>query len=137
MAENGSGTLYDKVWARHVVKEYNDGTSLLYVDRHLVQEVSSPQAFAGLRDAGRDLRRPDAHIAVADHAVSTTVRSHVSLASGLAARQVARLVDNADRFGIPYVPMADRRHGIVHVIGPELGFILPGAVLVVLVAPLR
>jgi 3-isopropylmalate/(R)-2-methylmalate dehydratase large subunit len=130
MAESGSGTLYDKVWARHVVKEYDDGTSLLYVDRHLVQEVSSPQAFAGLRDAGRDLRRPDAHIAVADHAVSTTVRSHVSLASGLAARQVARLADNADRFGIPYVPMADRRHGIVHVIGPELGFTLPGAVLV-------
>ena len=123
-------TLYDKVWARHVVKRYADGTSLLYVDRHLVQEVSSPQAFEGLRDAGRSLRRPDAHIAVADHAVSTRFRGTMSLATGLAARQVARLADNAVRFDIPYVPTGDRRHGIVHVIGPELGFTLPGAVLV-------
>ncbi|MCW6512545.1 3-isopropylmalate dehydratase large subunit [Lichenifustis flavocetrariae] len=129
-AERSSRTMYDKVWARHVVKTYDDGTSLLYVDRHLVQEVSSPQAFAGLRDAGRTLRRPDAHVAVADHAVSTKVRGAVSLGSGLAAKQVARLADNAERFGIPYVPTFDRRHGIVHVIGPELGFTLPGAVLV-------
>ena len=122
-------TLYDKVWDRHVVKNYPDGGTLLYVDRHLVQEVSSPQAFAGLKDNGRAIRRPDAHIAVADHAVPTTDRG-VSLAEGLARRQVARLVENSEEFGIPYIPMRDRRHGIVHVVGPELGFTLPGAVLV-------
>ncbi len=130
VTNGGPATLYDKVWARHVVKTYADGTSLLYVDRHLVQEVSSPQAFEGLRDTGRSLRRPDAHIAVADHAVSTRQRGELSLASGLAARQVARLAENAERFAIPYVPTGDRRHGIVHVIGPELGFTLPGAILV-------
>jgi 3-isopropylmalate/(R)-2-methylmalate dehydratase large subunit len=122
-------TLYDKIWNQHVVKDYEDGGSLLYVDRHLVQEVSSPQAFAGLKSAGRELRRPDAHIAVADHAVPTTDRS-VTLPDSLARRQVARLVENAAEFGIPYIPMRDRRHGIVHVIGPELGFTLPGTVLV-------
>jgi 3-isopropylmalate/(R)-2-methylmalate dehydratase large subunit len=122
-------TLYDKIWARHVVKEYPDGSSLLYVDRHLVQEVSSPQAFAGIIDEKRDLRRPDAHIAVSDHAVPTTSRRG-KLPDGLAARQVARLVENASKFNIPYIPMNDRRHGIVHVIGPEMGFTLPGIVLV-------
>ena len=122
-------TLYDKVWESHTVKTYDDGSSLLYIDRHLVQEVSSPQAFDGLREAGRPLRRPDAHIAVADHAVPTRLRDR-PLPEGLAARQVARLVDNAEAFGIPYIPMNDRRHGIVHVIGPELGFTLPGVTLV-------
>jgi 3-isopropylmalate/(R)-2-methylmalate dehydratase large subunit len=122
-------TLYEKVWNSHVVKTYDDGGSLLYVDRHLVQEVSSPQAFAGLIEGGRMIRRPDAHVAVSDHAVPTRDR-HKALEEGLASRQVARLAANAGRFGIPYIPMRDRRHGIVHVIGPELGFTLPGAVLV-------
>jgi len=122
-------TLYDKVWDSHAVKTYGDGSTLLYVDRHLVQEVSSPQAFDGLKAMGRALRRPDAHVAVADHAVPTRMR-HKPLPDGLAARQVARLVDNARAFDIPYIPMNDRRHGIVHVIGPELGFTLPGATLV-------
>jgi 3-isopropylmalate/(R)-2-methylmalate dehydratase large subunit len=122
-------TLYDKVWDSHAVKTYGDGSTLLYVDRHLVQEVSSPQAFDGLKAMGRALRRPDAHVAVADHAVPTRMR-HKPLPDGLAARQVARLVDNAKAFGVPYIPMNDRRHGIVHVIGPELGFTLPGATLV-------
>lgn len=122
-------TLYDKVWQEHVVRTYPDGSDLIYIDRHLVQEVSSPQAFAGLELAERKLRRPDAHIAVADHAVPTTDRA-LSLREGLASRQVARLVGNAEAFGIPYIPMRDRRHGIVHVIGPELGFTLPGATLV-------
>lgn len=122
-------TLYEKVWDAHVVKSYPDGASLLYIDRHLVQEVSSPQAFAGLIDNGREIRRPDAHIAVADHAVPTTNRN-LRLTDGLASRQVARLVANAERFGINYIPMRDRRHGIVHVIGPELGFTLPGITLV-------
>jgi 3-isopropylmalate/(R)-2-methylmalate dehydratase large subunit len=122
-------TLYDKVWNQHVVKQYDDGTALLYIDRHLVQEVSSPQAFAGLVADNRLLRRPDAHIAVADHAVPTRMR-HLPLPDGLASRQVARLEDNCTRFGIHYIPMNDRRHGIVHVIGPELGFTLPGVTLV-------
>ncbi len=122
-------TLYDKVWDSHAVKTYDDGSTLLYVDRHLVQEVSSPQAFDGLTATGRALRRPDAHVAVADHAVPTR-RRDTPLPDGLAARQVARLVDNARAFGVPYIPMNDRRHGIVHVIGPELGFTLPGATLV-------
>jgi 3-isopropylmalate/(R)-2-methylmalate dehydratase large subunit len=122
-------TLYDKVWQAHVVKEYDDGSSLLYVDRHLVQEVSSPQAFAGLAERGCAVRRPDVHLAVADHAVPTRGR-HQPMPDGLAARQVSRLVENARRYGIAYIPMRDSRHGIVHVIGPELGFTLPGATLV-------
>lgn len=125
----GGQTLYDKVWAQHIVKNYDDGDLLIYIDRHLVQEVSSPQAFAGLMAENRAVRRPDAHVAVADHAVPTRFRSN-PLPDGLAARQVSRLMDNARRFGIPYIPMDDRRHGIVHVIGPELGFTLPGCTLV-------
>ena len=125
----GGQTLYDKVWASHVVKTYDDGDSLIYIDRHLVQEVSSPQAFAGLISENRALRRPDAHVAVADHAVPTRFRTN-PLPDGLAARQVSRLTENARRFAIPYIPMDDHRHGIVHVIGPELGFTLPGATLV-------
>ena len=122
-------TLYDKVWDRHVVKTYDDGSSLLYIDRHLVQEVSSPQAFAGLIDEHRTLRRPEAHIAVADHAVPTRFR-HLPPPAGLAARQVTRLEENCARFGISYIPVRDDKHGIVHVIGPELGFTLPGVTLV-------
>lgn len=122
-------TLYDKVWDAHVVKTYTDGTDLIYIDRHLVQEVSSPQAFAGLKASGRSIRRPEAHISVADHAVPTTP-GRVFPNQSLAAAQVARLRENAQRHGIVYLPMNDRRHGIVHVIGPELGFTLPGATLV-------
>lgn len=128
-AHGAARTLYDKVWDAHVVRSYDDGTDLLYIDRHLVQEVSSPQAFAGLDATGRRLRRPDAHIAVADHAVPTLNRD-LPLREGRAAAQVARLHANCRRHGIPYIPMRDRRHGIVHVIGPELGFTLPGATLV-------
>jgi len=122
-------TLYDKVWQQHVVKTYEDGTALLYIDRHLVQEVSSPQAFAGLAAESRSLARPAAHIAVADHAVPTRLR-HLPLPDGLAARQVSRLQANCERFGIHYIGMNDARHGIVHVIGPELGFTQPGLTLV-------
>jgi 3-isopropylmalate/(R)-2-methylmalate dehydratase large subunit len=122
-------TLYEKVWEQHVVKQYDDGSSLLYIDRHLVQEVSSPQSFAGLIAEGRPLRRPDAHVAVADHAVPTKFR-HQAQPDGLASRQVSRLEQNCERFGINYIPMRDDRHGIVHVIGPELGFTLPGITLV-------
>lgn len=122
-------TLYDKVWDQHVVKTYDDGSSLLYIDRHLVQEVSSPQAFAGIIDEHRALRRPEAHIAVADHAVPTRFR-HLPLPEGLAARQITRLEENCARFGISYIPVRDNKHGIVHVIGPELGFTLPGVTIV-------
>jgi 3-isopropylmalate dehydratase large subunit len=122
-------TLYDKVWEAHAVKRYPDGSDLIYIDRHLVQEVSSPQAFDGLVENNRPLRRPDAHISVADHAVPTRMRDK-PLPPGLASRQVSRLIENSRKFAIPYIPMNDRRHGIVHVIGPELGFTLPGATLV-------
>jgi 3-isopropylmalate/(R)-2-methylmalate dehydratase large subunit len=125
----GGRTLYDKVWDAHVVRSYPDGTDLLYIDRHLVQEVSSPQSFDGIVASGRPLRRPELHIAVADHAVPTLHRDQ-PLRQGLAAAQVARLRRNCAAHGIPYIPMRDRRHGIVHVIGPELGFTLPGATLV-------
>jgi 3-isopropylmalate/(R)-2-methylmalate dehydratase large subunit len=125
----GPLTLYDKVWDQHVVKTYDDGSALLYIDRHIVQEVSSPQSFAGLIDEGRAFRRPNAHIAVADHAVPTRFRDR-PLPDGLAAKQLTRLEQNCERFGLNYIPMADDRHGIVHVIGPELGFTLPGATLV-------
>ena len=122
-------TLYEKVWQSHVIKDYADGTSLLYIDRHLVQEISSPQAFSGLTAQNRQMLRPSAHIAVADHAVPTRDR-HMPLAEGLASRLVGRLIENCTRFGIDYITMTDDRHGIVHVIGPELGFTLPGATLV-------
>ncbi len=122
-------TLYDKVWRQHVVREYEDGTSLLYIDRHLVQEVSSPQAFAGLAAQNRPVRRPDAHIAVADHAVPTQGRNR-PMADGMAAQLIARLEVNTRRFGIPYIEVGDAHHGIVHVIGPEIGFTLPGTTLV-------
>ena len=99
----GGLTLYDKVWAQHIVKNYDDGDSLIYIDRHLVQEVSSPQAFAGLIAENRAVRRPDAHVAVADHAVPTRFRSN-PLPDGLAARQVSRLTDNARRFSNSLYP---------------------------------
>lgn len=122
-------TLYDKVWEDHCVKNYEDGQSLLYIDRHLVQEVSSPQAFEGLKTRGAALRRPDAHIAVPDHAVPTTQRGK-PMGQSLAALQLERLIENTRQFQMPYIPLEDGRHGIVHIIGPELGFTLPGSTLV-------
>lgn len=122
-------TLYDKVWSQHVVKNYDDGQTLLYIDRHLVQEVSSPQAFEGLKQRECGLRQPYAHIAVPDHAVPTKQRQK-SLGDSLAAKQLERLIDNTKLFEMPYIPLEDGRHGIVHIIGPELGFTLPGSTLV-------
>lgn len=122
-------TLYEKIWDRHVVTDFGNDEVLLYVDRHLVQEVSSPQAFAALEKTGRKVRQPYAHIAVADHAVPT-LRNGNTFADELAQRQVERLKQNATRHGIKYIPMDGEQHGIVHVIGPELGFTLPGSVLV-------
>lgn len=122
-------TLYEKLWYAHVVKAYSNRNALIYIDRHLVHEVSSPQAFEGLQKRNIALRRPGAHLAVADHAVPTKDRTS-PIRDQLARQQIDKLIENTDRFAIPYIPMLDRRHGIVHVIGPELGFTLPGATLV-------
>jgi 3-isopropylmalate/(R)-2-methylmalate dehydratase large subunit len=122
-------TLYDKVWDEHVVKLYDDGSALLYIDRHLVQEVSSPQAFAQLDAGGRSVWRRDAHLCVADHAVPTSDRSQ-PIDDPQAQRQISRLEENVARHGLYYVPFRDARQGIVHVIGPESGFTQPGTTLV-------
>lgn len=121
-------TLYDKLWDSHVVADLPGGETLLYIDRQLVHEVSSPQAFAAMRTAGRTLRRPETHLAVADHAVPTRQRS--SIADPLARAQVAELEENAAHFGVPYLALQGEAQGIVHVIGPEQGFTLPGITLV-------
>ncbi|WP_439532246.1 3-isopropylmalate dehydratase large subunit [Polymorphobacter sp.] len=122
-------TLYEKLWEAHRIADLPDGQTLIAIDRHLVQEVSSPQAFEGLVLQKRTVRRPDRHLSVADHAV-TTRPGHKPPAGSLAALQLQRLEDNVSRFGLPYIPMDDPRHGIVHIIGPELGFTLPGCTLV-------
>jgi 3-isopropylmalate/(R)-2-methylmalate dehydratase large subunit len=122
-------TLFDKIWASHVVDRQSDGTCLLYIDRHLVHEVTSPQAFAGLRAAGRPVRRPDATIAVADHNVPTTDRSR-GIVEPESRLQVETLERNVKEFGIPYFAIDDIRQGIVHIIGPEQGMTQPGMTIV-------
>ncbi|HBQ22321.1 MAG TPA: 3-isopropylmalate dehydratase large subunit, partial [Alphaproteobacteria bacterium] len=107
-------TLYDKIWDNHVVTTQEDGTSILYIDRHLVHEVTSPQAFEGLRDAGRKVRRPDATIAVADHNVPTTDRSG-GITDPESRLQVETLERNAVEFGVTYYGMDDIRQGVVHI----------------------
>ena len=118
-------TLYDKIWESHLVDEQEDGTALLYMDRHLVHEVTSPQAFEGLRLAGRGVRRPDATLAVADHNVPTTDRSR-GIADEESRIQVETLERNCAEFGIELFRMDDIRQGIVHIIGPEQGLTHPG-----------
>jgi len=122
-------TLFDKIWDAHVVDRMGDGTCVLYIDRHLVHEVTSPQAFEGLRLAGRKVRRTDATIAVADHNVPTEDRSH-GIAEPESRLQVETLVRNVADFGVPYIPVTDARQGIVHIIGPEQGLSLPGMTIV-------
>ena len=122
-------TLYDKLWDAHVVREEADGTTLLYIDRHLVHEVTSPQAFEGLRLAGRAAWRTDANLATADHNVPTTDRSH-GIADPVSRVQVETLDQNCDEFGIVEFGMNDPRQGIVHVVGPEQGATLPGMTVV-------
>ena len=121
-------TLYDKLWDSHVIRAYDDGSALLYVDRHLLHEVSTPQSFIAIEKKGRSVRRPDANLAVPDHVVSTTNR-HLPIADPLARAQTQRLVENVARHKIPFIPLDDQRQGIVHVIGPEQGFTLPGITL--------
>ncbi len=122
-------TLFDKIWDSHLVDSQDDGTCLLYIDRHLVHEVTSPQAFEGLRVAGRKPRRPEAALAVADHNVPTTNRA-AGIADETSRIQVETLIANCAEFGVPYFEMEDSRQGIVHIIGPEQGFTLPGVTLV-------
>ena len=128
-------TLYEKIWADHVVERRDDGTCLIYIDRHLVHEVTSPQAFAGLRAAGRPVRRPDLTLAVPDHNLPTTARvdaagNALPIADPASAGQLAALRANVAEFGVPYIDALDARQGIVHVVGPEQGFTLPGTTLV-------
>ncbi len=122
-------TLYDKIWNDHLVDEQPDGTCLLYIDRHLVHEVTSPQAFEGLRVAARRVRAPQKTLAVVDHNVPTTDRSK-GIDDPESAVQVETMEENARTFGIEYYDARDRRQGIVHIIGPEQGFTLPGTTIV-------
>lgn len=123
-------TLFDKIWEAHVVETLPDGTALLYIDRHLIHEVTSPQAFEGLRTAGRKLRRPDATIGVVDHNVPTSADRLTAVNEPESALQIATLEKNVVEFGVPYIPLDDIRQGIVHVIGPEQGLSLPGMTIV-------
>src|SRR5690349_9242716 len=122
-------TLYDKIWEDHLIDEGEDGTCLIYVDRHLVHEVTSPQAFEGLRMAGRKVHAPEKTLAVVDHNVPTTDRSH-GIANPESRTQVEALARNARDFGVEYFNELDHRQGIVHIIGPEQGFTLPGMTIV-------
>ncbi|WP_170372507.1 3-isopropylmalate dehydratase large subunit [Ruegeria arenilitoris] len=123
-------TLYDKIWDAHVVHEADDGTCLLYIDRHLVHEVTSPQAFEGLRMAGRKVRAPEKTIAVPDHNVPTTPDRVNGIENPESRIQVEALDKNAREFGIHYYPVNDIRQGIVHIVGPEQGWTLPGMTVV-------
>jgi 3-isopropylmalate/(R)-2-methylmalate dehydratase large subunit len=122
-------TLYDKIWDDHLVDEAPDGTCLIYVDRHLVHEVTSPQAFEGLRMSGRKVRAPEKTLAVVDHNVPTTDRN-LPNPDPESAEQIRTLAQNAKDFGLEYFNEFDKRQGIVHIIGPEQGFTLPGTTLV-------
>ncbi|MDP1028111.1 3-isopropylmalate dehydratase large subunit [Sphingomonas sp. KR1UV-12] len=128
-------TLYEKIWASHVVERRDDGTCLIYIDRHLLHEVTSPQAFEGLRAAGRRVRRPELTLAVPDHNLPTTQRVDAAgrllpIADRESAAQLEALRRNTTEFGIDYIDATAAEQGIVHVVGPELGFTLPGTTLV-------
>lgn len=131
---SGPRTLYEKIWDDHVVESRPDGTSLLYIDRHIIHEVTTPQAFEGLRAAGRRVRRPDLVLAVPDHNVPTTKRVEngqlLPIKDPQSATQVSTLKTNCAEFGIEHIEMTAREQGIVHVVGPEQGFTLPGTTVV-------
>jgi 3-isopropylmalate/(R)-2-methylmalate dehydratase large subunit len=124
-----SRTLYDKIWDDHLIEEATDGACLIYIDRHIVHEVTSPQAFEGLRLSGRKVHAPDKTLLVVDHNIPTTDRT-LPNPDPESAAQIAYLADNAKFFGLEYYDEFDKRQGIVHVIGPEQGFTLPGVTLV-------
>jgi 3-isopropylmalate/(R)-2-methylmalate dehydratase large subunit len=129
MSDKNPTTLYDKIWNDHLVHEAEDGTCLLYIDRHLVHEVTSPQAFEGLRATGRKVRAPEKTLAVVDHNIPTTDRSKPN-PDPESIEQMRVMAENAREFGIEYYNEFDKRQGIVHVIGPEQGFTLPGTTIV-------
>ncbi len=129
-AANGPQTLFDKIWQAHLVETQDDGTSLIYIDRHLVHEVTSPQAFEGLRTTGRKVRRPEATLAVVDHNVPTDPDRAKGIKDEIARIQVEALEQNARDFGVQLFDVTDIRQGIVHIIGPEQGFTLPGMTIV-------
>src|SRR5271166_2694004 len=129
MSDTKPRTLFDKIWDSHVVERLPDGTCILYIDRHLVHEVTSPQAFEGLRATGRRVRRPDCTIAVADHNIPTEDRAG-GIHEPESKLQVDTLEANVREFGVPYFPVLDARQGIVHIIGPEQGISLPGFTIV-------
>ena len=122
-------TLYDKIWKEHLVNEQADGTALLFVDRHLIHEVTSPQAFEGIRNSKRKVRQPNLTLAVADHNVPTTDRSK-GISDQDSKIQVDTLAENCKEFGMQLFGMNDKRQGIVHIIGPEQGFTKPGTIIV-------
>jgi len=129
-AQSRSRTLFDKIWESHVVETLPDGTALLYIDLHLTHEVTTPQAFDGLRQAGRRVRRPDLTLAVVDHNIATDESRRTGIVDPESRLQVETLERNVAEFGVPYIPLLDDRQGIVHVIGPELGRSLPGMTIV-------
>ena len=122
-------TLYDKIWDDHLIEEAADGACLIYIDRHIVHEVTSPQAFEGLRLSGRKVHAPDKTLLVVDHNVPTTDRK-LPNPDPESAAQIAYLAENAKFFDLEYYDEFDKRQGIVHIIGPEQGFTLPGVTLV-------
>ena len=122
-------TLYDKIFDDHIVDKQEDGTCVIYIDRHLIHEVTSPQAFEGLRMAHRQVRAPEKTLAVVDHNVPTTDRTK-GIDDPQSRLQVETLAKNAKEFGIEYFNELDKRQGIVHVVGPEQGFTLPGTTIV-------
>ena len=128
MSTDSPKTLFDKIWSDHLVKQRDDGTSLLYIDKHLVHEVTSPQAFEGLKIASRPVRRPSATVAVADHNVPTFNRENIE--DEQSRIQVQTLANNTKEHGIEYFELSDKRQGIVHIIGPEQGITQPGMTMV-------
>lgn len=122
-------TLFDKLWDGHVVEQLPDGTAILYIDRHLIHEVTSPQAFEGLRVAGRKIHNPEAMMAVIDHNVPTTDRSQ-PIAEDESRQQIEALEHNVKEFGVPFIPLKSDKQGIIHVVGPEEGITLPGMTIV-------
>ncbi len=123
-------TLFDKIWDNHLVEDQSGGASLIYIDHQLIHEVTSPQAFEGLRAAGRKVRRPKAQLAVADHNVPTTSDRLQGIKDEISRIQVQTLEDNCKEFGVQYFPMSDARQGVVHIVGPEEGFTQPGMTIV-------
>lgn len=123
-------TLYDKLWESHIVEEWPNGECLIYIDRHLIYEVTSPQAFEGLKLAGRTLRRPEVMLAMPDHNVPTSAARMIQIDDPDSALQLETLAKNCQDHGVNYIPMNDPRQGIVHIVGPEQGFTLPGITIV-------